>query len=114
MEKHSKTNKTPIALVDIDETICFYNGDRVYEEAIPSKENIAKINKLYDDGWKIIYWTARGGTNLKDKKRLKYLRDLTSKHLHEWGAKFHELQMGDKKPLNDLIIDDKSKRIEEL
>ena len=25
-------------LVDIDETICFYEGKRVYENAIPSKE----------------------------------------------------------------------------
>ena len=34
--------------VDIDETICFYDGERNYPEAIPNMENIAKINKLYD------------------------------------------------------------------
>ena len=53
-------------LVDIDETICFYEGKRVYENAIPSKENIAKINKLKDEGWYIIYWTARGGFSQTD------------------------------------------------
>ena len=36
--------------VDIDETICFYDSDRNYPDAIPSHENIAKINKLYDEG----------------------------------------------------------------
>ena len=34
--------------VDIDETICFYNGGRDYNDAIHSKKNKAKINKLED------------------------------------------------------------------
>ena len=33
--------------VDIDETICYYEGKRNYPEALPMPENIAKINKLY-------------------------------------------------------------------
>ena len=41
------------ALVDIDETICFYSDKRVYELAEPNFENIAKINQLYDEGWHI-------------------------------------------------------------
>ena len=113
-EKHQKNNKQPIAFVDIDETICFYNGDRVYENAIPSHENIAKINKLYDEGWVIIYWTARGSTQPDNKDRLDYLRALTSQQLNDWGAKHHRLEIGDKKPLYDLVVDDKAKRIEEL
>ena len=40
-----------VVLVDIDETICFYSGKRRYDLAEPSKENIAKINKLYDEDW---------------------------------------------------------------
>ena len=46
--------------VDIDETICFYNGERNYPDAVPNMDNIAKINKLYDEGHEITYWTARG------------------------------------------------------
>ena len=34
------------ALIDIDETICFYSDKRVYELAEPNFDNIAKINKL--------------------------------------------------------------------
>ena len=41
-------------------------------------------------------------------------RALTLKQLKDWGAKFHNLEVGDKKPLYDLVIDDKAKRIEEL
>ena len=34
-----------VIYVDIDETICFYDGvERKYENAIPNKENIEKIN----------------------------------------------------------------------
>jgi hypothetical protein len=113
-ETHQKNNSMPTAFVDIDETICFYRGDRIYERAVPNYENIAKINKLYNAGWVIIYWTARGSTQTDNQKRLDYLKELTTKQLNDWGAKFHRLEIGDKKPLYDLIIDDKSKRIEEL
>ena len=56
--KNATGQKT--ALVDIDETICFYPNERRYNLSEPNFKNIAKINKLYDEGWKIIYWTARG------------------------------------------------------
>lgn len=113
-EIHHKNNSNPVAFVDIDETICFYNSSRVYEDASPNYEYIDKINKLYDSGWTIIYWTARGSSQLYNKERLYYIRDLTFNQLIGWGAKFHKLEIGDKKPLYDLIIDDKAKRIEEL
>lgn len=111
---HKKNNKDSIALVDIDETICFYNSSRIYEDAVPNHENIEKINNLYKNGWKIIYWTSRGSSDVKNIERLKYIRELTLNQLKEWNALFHELQIGDKKMLYDLIIDDKAKRIEEL
>lgn len=113
-ENHNKNNNTPIAFVDIDETICFYEHDRLYEQAIPNYENINKINKLYDQGWIIVYWTARGSTQPNNQDRLSYIRQLTTFQLQNWGAKFHRLEIGDKKPLYDLVIDDKAKRIEEL
>lgn len=93
--------------VDIDETICFYDTDRVYEEAVPNKEYIEKINKLYDEGKHITYWTARGSLSGSD-----YF-DLTKKQLDEWKCKYHELSVGEK-PLYDLLICDKTKRIEEI
>lgn len=113
-EIHNKNNEKPIAFVDIDETICYYQGDRIYELAVPSRENIDKINKLYNNGWIIVYWTARGSTQPHNIERLEYLRQLTLQQLATWGALFHKLEMGDKKPLYDLVVDDKAKRIEEL
>ena len=106
-----------VALVDIDETICFYPGKRQYNMAEPSEENIAKINKLYDEGWQIIYWTARGGSP-KSVAAGRCYYEFTLAQLKSWGCKFHELSTGTKgthiKPPYDLVVDDKAKRIEEL
>jgi hypothetical protein len=122
MEFHESDRFTPdggkkVTLVDIDETICFYSGKRRYDLAEPSQENIAKINKLYDEGWHIIYWTARGGSE-KSKREGKCYYDFTWKQLESWGCKFHDLSTGTKgehkKPPYDLVIDDKAKRIEEI
>ena len=46
--------------VDIDETICYYNNERYYPDAKPIKDRIEKINKLFEEGNEITYWTARG------------------------------------------------------
>ena len=106
-----------VALVDIDETICFYSGERRYDLAEPHYENIAKINKLYDEGWHIIYWTARGGSE-KSKKAGRCYYNFTWEQLVSWKCKFNDLSTGTKgehqKPPYDMVIDDKAKRIEEL
>tara|TARA_R110000796_G_scaffold166988_4_gene283831 strand:+ start:1992 stop:2285 length:294 start_codon:yes stop_codon:yes gene_type:complete len=93
--------------VDIDETICRYVDERYYPNAIPIKENIDKINKLYDEGHEIIYWTARGATTKID------WFDITNNQLKKWGCKYHKLSVGEK-PHYDLLICDKTKRIEEI
>tara|TARA_B100000902_G_scaffold296676_1_gene283677 strand:+ start:6 stop:329 length:324 start_codon:yes stop_codon:yes gene_type:complete len=92
--------------VDVDDTICYYdgnfyvNGPKDYSLALPYKDRIEKINKLYDDGHKIVYWTARGTVTQK------FWFETTYKQLKKWGCKFHELKMG--KPAYDLFIDDKN------
>jgi hypothetical protein len=106
-----------VVLVDIDETICFYSGKRQYNLAEPSQENIKKINKLYDEGWHVVYWTARGGSE-KSKREGSCYYDFTWKQLESWGCRFNDLSTGTKgkyvKPPYDLVIDDKAKRIEEM
>jgi hypothetical protein len=90
--------------VDIDNTICYYTeqfqGKMNYNKAIPYTSRIAKINKLYDEGHKIIYWTARGTVTQK------LWFNVTYEQLKNWDCKFHELRMG--KPAYDLFIDDKN------
>lgn len=99
--------------VDIDETIAdFEVGEDTtnYYKARPIDINIDKINKLYDEGHKITYWTARSSVTVH--KREEYTK-LTIDQLNEWGCKYHDVQVGNKPPY-DMLICDKSRRIEEL
>lgn len=101
-----KNDRLKIIYVDIDETICETPEPRVYSNAKPIKENIDKINKLYDEGHTIVYFTSRGS-----RSQINWY-DLTKQQLIEWGAKHHELNVN--KPYYDLFIDDKTLRIEEI
>ena len=89
-----------IIYVDIDETICISPENRDYTLADPIVNNIQKINKLYDEGNKIVYWTARGTGSGID------WRSVTENQFETWGVKYHELHFG--KPIYDLFIDDKN------
>ena len=103
-----RLHEKQVAYVDVDETICFYSGIRRYDLAEPNFTNISKINNLFDKGWTIIYWTARGSSSGIDYK------DFTRNQLKEWGCKFHDLICGKEKGSYNLVIDDKAKRIEEI
>ena len=91
--------------VDIDGTVCTTVGG--YMNAKPNFEAFAKINRFYDEGNIIVYWTARGKTTGINWS------ELTGQQLTDWGCKFHDLIMN-QKPNYDLLICDKTKRIEEI
>ena len=42
---------------DIDGTICTVTEDANYNTAMPIYDNISILNKLYEKGHRIIYWT---------------------------------------------------------
>tara|TARA_Y100001963_G_C6733840_1_gene425293 strand:- start:534 stop:932 length:399 start_codon:yes stop_codon:yes gene_type:complete len=106
-------------LVDIDETIAFYDPElpRTYDKAMPNRDHINIINEMYDEGHYICMWTARGGSE-SSKKAGRCYYDFTMKQLKDWGVKFHELSTGSKgnyiKPAADLVLDDKAMTIEQL
>jgi hypothetical protein len=114
MEEHKITSGEKLHIrVDIDETICFYpEGKRIYEKAQPYGDNVKKINALYDEGHFIVYWTSRGASQPDNLKRFLKIKELTKKQLSHWGCKFHDIIIG--KPGYDLLICDKTKRIEEI
>jgi hypothetical protein len=89
-----------IIYVDIDETICKTSKNRDYTESVPILSNIEKINKLYNEGHTIVYWTARGSVSDID------WTDLTHNQLDAWGVKRHDIKLG--KPHYDLFICDKA------
>jgi len=92
--------------VDIDGTICT-NENGEYKKAKPRFNQIKKINELYNKGNEITYWTARGSVTKTN------WYDITKEQLDDWGCEYHKLSVG-KKPHYDLLICDKTKRIEEI
>ena len=95
-----------VYIFDIDGTICTNSyGD--YDTAEPLQSRIEKNNRLYDDGNKIFYQTARGmgrtHNNVEESHKLFY--DYTKKQLEGWGVKYDALFLG--KPNGDIYVDDK-------
>lgn len=65
------------------------------------------INLLYDQGHKIVYFTARGmGTFEGDVPSANLMwYEFTKNQLQSWNAKFHDLIVG--KPSADYYVDDR-------
>lgn len=99
--------KRKLIYVDIDETICETVTIGNYRNSKPIYENIEKINKLHEEGHIIVYWSARGGNTGINWE------DFTKKQLDSWGCQYDDIIMNNKPPY-DLLICDKSIRIEEL
>ena len=89
-----------IYYIDIDDTICRTPNTLDYNKARPIKKAIDKVNKLYEDGHTVIFWTARGTGSGID------WREITESQLVVWGVKYHALKFG--KPIYDVFIDDKN------
>lgn len=85
--------------IDIDNTICITSNSD-YESSQPIFNRIDKINKLYESGNEIVYWTARGSKSGKEWK------EFTAQQLDDWRCLRHKLLMG--KPSYDILIDDKA------
>jgi len=94
-----------VIFVDIDGTIC-ETRDGDYKNSKPHVGRIEQINRLYDKGHEIVYYTARGTTTRLDWKII------TMNQLHQWKAKHHNLIMG--KNNYDLMICDKAVNADEF
>lgn len=93
---------------DIDHVICRTNSNKEYLKSKPIKKNIILINQIYNKGYNVILYTARGmgrynGSLNKIKRKIK---PLTLKQLKDWGVSYNKIYFG--KPSFDLFVDDKS------
>ena len=95
---------------DLDGTICdtpSKDSKPLYHEANPIPFMVEQVNRLFDEGNKIIIMTARGRGSGKN------WTDWTIKQLDMWGVKYHELEPMFHKPTADLFVDDKGINVEE-
>ncbi len=97
---------------DLDGTICDTpmrpdDNKPGYLEAVPFPFMVEQVNRLFDEGNRIIIMTARGRGSGID------WTSLTLKQLETWGVKYHELEPMFHKPTADIFIDDKGINVEE-
>ena len=101
--------------VDIDGTICSQTKDgEDYLKAVPFRDKINRINRLYDEGHIIIYYTSRGMKRFNGniEKAYTFMYNLTKSQLDGWGAKYTKLRLG--KLCYDYWIDDKTLTFKEF
>ena len=84
---------------DIDGTLCDQQSSD-YSRAEPYKTRIARVNALFDEGHRIVLFTARGSKSGIDWSAA------TTLQLEQWGVRYHQLILG--KPHADFYIDDKA------
>ena len=101
-------------VVDIVGTICDWEAGRDYTLASPFLDRIQSINKLYDEGHTIKYYTARGMGRYagRSDKAIESFYAITESQLDRWGCKYHQLILG--KPSGDHYIDDKGVDVNEF
>tara|TARA_B110000503_G_scaffold57388_1_gene91957 strand:+ start:5705 stop:6721 length:1017 start_codon:yes stop_codon:yes gene_type:complete len=92
-------------VVDFDDTLAFHQN-RDFNKALPNTPLIEKLNGLYDQGWQIDIFTARGSIscNTREEARQKYEASMIE-WLNKNNVKFNALSFD--KPLAAYYIDDK-------
>ena len=106
-------NKQKTIAFDLDDVLCYrpngyeHLGPDKYDYCEPYNENINLVNSLYDDGYKIVIYTARGMSQFNGNVYdiYNHLFTKTNQQLNFWGLKYHQLVMG--KIHYDVLIDDK-------
>jgi capsule biosynthesis phosphatase len=92
-------------VLDFDDTLA-YTSNRDWENAKPNLALIEKCNKLYDSGWIVDIFTARGSISCRSRVEAeeKYGEQIRS-WLEKHHVKYHMLSFD--KPLAAYYIDDK-------
>ena len=104
----------PSIVIDVDDTICT-TKNRDYYNAEPIQPVIDVINKLYDEGWEIILYTARGQLSYDgNQARIEIeVRPILAGWLERNNVNYSTLKMG--KPFSTSVyVDDKAIRPDEF
>lgn len=107
---------TNIIVVDFDDTLAIYDGSRSAENIPNAKPNdnlIKELNRLYNIGFEIHIYTARGhlSANNREDADLKY-RSMIESWLSANNVRYNKLSF--QKPYAVYYIDDKAVRPDEL
>lgn len=99
-------------VVDIDDTISS-TTNRDWENAIPNTQLINKLNRLFNEGWEIHYYTARGNVSFNSRAEAdNYYRPIIENWFKKHNVKYTALSFN--KILAAYYIDDKAIRPDEF
>ena len=101
-----------ILIVDYDHTLAIPEG-RDWENAKPNLPLIQELNRLYDIGYEIHIYTARGHLSCNSREEAERNNGQQIRH---WLSKYHVRYniLSFNKPLGIYYIDDKSLRPNEI
>lgn len=97
--EHARHGERLTFVIDVDGVVASLVPDNDYAKSEPLTDTIASINRLYDQGHRIVMLTARGSATGID------WRGVTEAQFERWGLRYHELHFG--KPAADYYIDDR-------
>ena len=114
-----------IIYLNIDDTVCdMPEGEVDYSLATPIKGNINKINKMFDEGHQITYWTDRAFPNkephrvikgsdfIRESANARICRETRIEQLRKWNVKFHDIRFD--LPNFDVIVSNKTEKLLDL
>jgi len=102
-------------VVDFDDTLCQHFGPDTsdIEGGVPNLPLINKLNELFDKGYEISIFTARGHFSAPIREdAIAMYRPRIKAWLEKHGVKYNELSFN--KPYGIIYIDDKAMRPDEL
>ena len=103
---------------DVDGTICpIKKVNEEYKDLIPYADMVNKIRKLKEEGYKIVFFTARNMRtyNADINKILKYTKPVLETWLQKWEIPYDEVIYGKPYPGKEgFYLDDKTLRPDEL
>jgi capsule biosynthesis phosphatase len=104
---HPDQSERKHLVMDMDGTICEQTWNNTYHLAKPVQDVIDKVNDLYDAGWHVTIYTARGMRTCKgDVKEVeRRYKVITEEWLLKHQVMYHRLVFG--KPPGDLYVDDR-------
>lgn len=103
---------------DVDGTICpIKKVNEEYKDLIPYADMVNKIRKLKEEGYKIVFFTARNMRtyNADINKILKYTKPVLETWLQKWEIPYDEVIYEKPYPGKEgFYVDDKTLRPDEL
>lgn len=108
-------NYEKLIIVDFDDTLCLHpkHDKTKIDDGQPNIPLINKLNELYDLGYMVHIYTARGHYSAANRPDAdKKYRKIITDWLHKYNVKHDRLDFN--KPLGIIYIDDKAVRPNEL